>query len=358
MRHSSSLSAAAQAAYANVATAAENEALTRGVCSVPGGFVTKRIGSASYWYHQIKQPDGRLVQTYLGRVGTSVDDLVQRSKDPAEAAASEHARRLCSAAIALGCPAIIPNHARVIDRLDAYGFFRAGGILIGSHAFLAYQNMLGVSWRSGASTNDIDFAHPGRNLTVALPQEEATPFARPRDAIESLEMGFVPNHDGTTFIKKDQREFELDFVTSVGRSGDKPVQTSLLDVRLQPLRFMEFAMEHTTRVTLLARTGPILVNVPPPERYAVHKLLVCGERGRGHRIKARKDLEQAATLIEFLSVTDPAALAVAWNDLVSRGEGWRSRAEAGLALLRATHAGLDLAAMLARREAGLDRPRP
>ena len=38
---------------------------------------------------------------------------------------------------------------------------------------------------------------------------------------------------------------------------------------LQPLKFMEYSMEATMPVVLLARTGPIVVNVPRPERIAL-----------------------------------------------------------------------------------------
>lgn len=64
---------------------------------------------------------------------------------------------------------------------------------------------------------------------------------------------------------------------------------------------------------LLSRTGPILVNAPPPEKYAVHKLLVYGERPQSMRIKAGKDLIQAAALIEYLAENDAQALQVFWD---------------------------------------------
>ncbi len=32
----------------------------------------------------------------------------------------------------------------MIRRLSEYGFFRAGGVLVGTHAFLSYGNLLGA----------------------------------------------------------------------------------------------------------------------------------------------------------------------------------------------------------------------
>ncbi len=36
------------------------------------------------------------------------------------------------------------QHLSVILRLNEFGFFRVGGVLVGTHAFLAYANQLGV----------------------------------------------------------------------------------------------------------------------------------------------------------------------------------------------------------------------
>ena len=50
---------------------------------------------------------------------------------------------------------------------------------------------------------------------------------------------------------------------------------------------------------LLSREGACLVNIPAPARYAVHKLIVFGEREAAARAKAVKDIEQAAALAQW-----------------------------------------------------------
>ena len=52
------------------------------------------------------------------------------------------------------------------------------------------------------------------------------------------------------------------------------------------------------------------------------------------RIKAGKDLIQAAALIEYLAENDAQALQDAWLDLNGRGSGWLSRATEGLSALK------------------------
>jgi hypothetical protein len=88
-----------------------------------------------------------------------------------------------------GCVATERKHLSVILRLNEYGFFRAGGVLVGTHAFLAYANQLGVRWASGEQTSDVDFARAGRNISIALP---STIQASPHSALTTMEEGFLP----------------------------------------------------------------------------------------------------------------------------------------------------------------------
>jgi hypothetical protein len=49
------------------------------------------------------------------------------------------------------------------------------------------------------------------------------------------------------------------------------------------------------------------VNLSAPERYAVHKLIVFGERPVTERTKSTKDLLQAASLISYFASTGQEA---------------------------------------------------
>lgn len=324
------MSAAAQTAHAGVAQSARTGEITRSVANLPGGFVKKTIHGSTYWYYQVKSPDGKPTQIYVGPESPDTLALMARHQDKGAKASQSQLTSLTRAAIELGCASVIPKHARIIERLADHGFFRAGGILVGTHAFLSYQNMFGVLWTSGVTTVDLDFAHTGKNISIALPPNVSIDT---RKAIESLQMGFVPNNDQTTYKKADEPDLDLDFLTALHRHGGAPLRVPALNITLQPLRFMEFSMEAAIATVLLARTGPVVVNVPRPERYAVHKLAVYGERPQHMRTKARKDLDQAAALIEYLARNDTDALAQAWQDFNSRGPGWRARAEQGRAAL-------------------------
>jgi hypothetical protein len=128
------------------------------------------------------------------------------------------------------------------------------------------------------------------------------------------------------------------------RGSDKPIRVPNLNVALQPLRFMEFSLENVHQAALLSEEGAVVVNVPSPARFAVHKLIVHGERAGSFRTKANKDLLQAASLIEYLAAHRPEELRDAWQDALSRGPGWRKRVQQGrdaLAKLKPLVAGVE-----------------
>jgi hypothetical protein len=77
----------------------------------------------------------------------------------------------------------------------------------------------------------------------------------------------------------------------------------------------------------------VIVNLPSPARYAVHKLIVHGERPERERPKAAKDLQQAACLMAYFLGHDPKELAAAWTDAEKRGPGWRKRLREGRSAL-------------------------
>lgn len=334
------LPGAAQAAYSNAATAIRSLEARRDAGMLPGNFVSKTVKGEPYWYFQHTDLAGKQRQIYVGRD----DEATRRLRDihvhSPNRDGLEHAKRLARAAVELGCPALIPAHARVVAKLADASFFRVGGVLVGTHAYAAFQNHFGIRWHTADSTTDLDFAHDHR-LATAIASDIRVDVP---SAIESLSMGFVPLKSLSTYQKQDEPDFQIDFLTAMGRSGEEPIYNESLKLRLLPLRFMEFSLEDPFQSVVLGNSGPIVVNLPRPEKYALHKLLVAAERSGDYKDKARKDLTQAASLLEYLTANDPDALREASNNLHGRGGGWTKRLAAGLRMLLSLDlaSGLDL----------------
>lgn len=336
----------AQTAYAQLLDAAIGAELMRSAADLPGSFNAKTVKGHVYWYLQYTEPSGKLRQIYVGPDNDAVQRLMQRQR---EAGASQALVPLVRAALALGCAAVLPRHFRVIRRLADYGFFHGGGLLIGTHAFLAYGNMLGLRWGGQERTQDIDFAHAGKSVALLLPNDV---HVKTDEAIESLNMGFLPvtglsGKSGGTYLIPNEPEFRLDFLTPLHRGGDTPYVHPQLNITLQPLPFMEYSLEKVDQAVLMCNEGSVLVNLPSPERYALHKLLVFGERTGTFRVKSSKDLAQVACLAAYLWDHRREALAEALKDLLSRGKGWVARYKQGAAALLKAYPDLEIAARLA-----------
>ena len=107
-----------------------------------------------------------------------------------------------------------------------------------------------------------------------------------------------------------------------------------LGVEAQALHHLNYLIADPIPAAVIYRSG-VLVQIPQPERFAIHKLIVADRRQGGHDAqKARKDLLQAEFLIEVLYEDRPDELAQAYRDARSRGPRWRERLDATLARSR------------------------
>ncbi len=327
------LSTSAQSAYAELLELTRQRELSRSVEHLSGSFNRKTVRGATYWYYQFRDSAGGTTrQIFIGPDDDNVRRLVERDK----AKDTSRLTALAKSAITLGCAATTPAHFRIIRRLNEIGFFQAGGVLVGAHAFLAYGNALGVAWGDTARTQDIDFAHAGNSVNLALP---TTLRIDTRNAIESLEAGLLPvpgfrPWDKTaTFMSKVDKQLRVDFLAPMVGGKAEVFEHSDLGVNLQPLRFLEFILEDIGQAVVLSAVGAVLVNVPDPARFALHKLLVFAERRARSPEKARKDLRQAAALLEALAEFRGDDVRRLWRELLHRGPGWRQRARKALPAL-------------------------
>ena len=177
-----------------------------------------------------------------------------------------------------GCTTISYQAYKVLNAAAQAGLFRAGGVLVGSYAFLAIGNMLGVSWiRDTTLTQDLDFAVIPECM-VAIPGE-GEPL---RETILAADDDFLevplldPNKQSTSF-KVRGRDFRVDLITPKTGRGDSPKFVPPVKSYAETVRFLEFVLEDTQKAVMLAKAG-VVVNVPNPARFALHKLAVTGSK--------------------------------------------------------------------------------
>lgn len=101
------------------------------------------------------------------------------------------------------------------------------------------------------------------------------------------------------------------------------------------LRYLDFLIYDEVNAVSLYGMG-IPINVPSPERFAVHKLIVSRIRvdTSFSQAKSRKDIRQSEALLEVLLEDRKENLRDVWNEALGRGEKWREKLHAGSGGLR------------------------
>jgi hypothetical protein len=292
--------------------------------------VSKTIGSRRYWYAQ-RRENGKKVQSYIGPETADVTAVVERwRRGRAEASTRGE---LIAMARAGGAYLVGSAEADVLARLAPV--FRIGGVLVGSHAFVVLGNMLGVRWQDAmVRTDDVDIAHDHR-IAVALARDGA-PVNIPRDLGDVLPRFSVLNPtDPATSFRVRGTQVDVEVLTPlIGRERKRPIRIEAIGAAATPLRFLDYLIEETQPGAVLGGAG-VLVNVPSPGRFALHKLIVASRRSRGASgiSKAPKDRAQASALLRLLLTELPGEITIAWKELSSRGKAWVTAAASSLARL-------------------------
>jgi len=314
-----------QTAYAELLEQLLAVEARRSIGHAPGNFVSKVIKGREYLYFQYSTPGTGVRQAYVGARSAALDAVIARFEDERRAAREDRAEILALAALlrAGGAGVTDAASARVLAALASAGVFKLGGVLVGTQAFVVLGNMLGVRWTGAhARTDDIDIAG-AKNLEVAVPELAADVPA----ALESLAMGFLPvpgfsASSPSTSFKVRGKGLRVDLLTPGRTRTSAPVVIKRFQAAATPLPYLDFVLEDAQPAAVIDG-GAVLVSVPAPARFALHKLLVASDRPSAMHVKIEKDLLQAAMLVDALEELRPGELRATWQS--ARGRGWTKR---------------------------------
>lgn len=323
------LSAIAQTAFGQLQLAAKERDLHRTIADVAGSFNKKVINDVIYWYYQQKDADGRPHQTYLGRESPQVRHLMEAHKDPLQIVSAAHLARLSASAIELGAPFIAAKEGRVITKMIQHGFFQTCGVLIGAHAFKAYQNHLGVRWTVGNLTGGLGQGHPGHHMTLAVPNIEKPHMPT---ALDSLEMGFLPAHPKMRLQKSAEQDFDIEFVSFKQAAGEIGIRNALFGIPVRSLDFIELMFEQPYQAVLLLKKGAQVVRVPRPEYFALHSIIMLGDRNSAYPT-SQASAFQSGALVDYFLRNRPVPLVDAYTHVMDTWPDWSGQIKAGLAEL-------------------------
>jgi hypothetical protein len=269
------------------------------------GALTERTNEngTRFWVHRYSDGAGRRHEVYLG---TADDEAVV-------AGIRLVRRRIESANATLGRIRILARAGfATADRktystlasLHNHGLFRAGALLIGPHAFGVVLNVLGVKAVPYA-TEDVDIA---RREQLALPG--IPPFLKilRETGIEFFEASSLKRRGHpTSYVESGGSRLKVGLLVPSSDDSYPTIPVPELSAHAQGLPYLKYLLANSQEAPILSPHGVVMVRVPVPERYAIHKLIVSQLRGTASS-KTAKDLQQAAILIAAVVDRFPGAI--------------------------------------------------
>ena len=294
-----------------------------------GVFAAKTLRGRRYWYFQANSAHGRK-QKYVGPETPELLDRIARYK--AVRAYRRDQRSLVAMLVRAGNLPRPPSRiGDLISALADAGVFRLRGVLIGTVAYQTYPALLGCRLPAALmQTLDVDLA---QFAEVSAAVEDTT---RPMlDVLRLVDPTFraVPHIDPKRAVSyMAASSLRVDFLTpNRRRDTEEPRKLPALGTDAQPLRFLDFLIRDPEQAVLLHAEG-ILVSVPAPQRFALHKLIVARRRREGDP-KRDKDIFQAQALVNVLIDRRPNELRDAWSEAFARGPTWQRLLGGGVGLL-------------------------
>ena len=292
-----------------------------------GIFTPKTIRNRRYWYFQ---EAATRRQRYVGPETEELLDRISRHKRLRDDKREREA--LVSTLIrSAHLPRPAAEVGKVLQALAKAGVFRLRSVLVGTIAFQAYAAMLGVRLTGSAiQTGDVDIA---QDSAISVAVADATP--RMLDVLREADPSFraIPHsHDSRRVATYASVPVRVDFLTpNRGPNTDAPAKLPALGTDAQRLRFLDYLIREPEPAVVLYKAG-IYVQVPAPQRYALHKLIIAQRRQMGVA-KREKDLRQAQMLLEILARKRKDELRSAWEEAWSRGKTWQRLLIDGLAMV-------------------------
>jgi len=326
------LSSIATSAYTDLVRLLRDDAMS-GVVGKP---TLKKRGSKAYWY-AARRIGLEMRFLYIGEDTNETRariDRIEELRITAKVRQGERAR-LVRLLRAEGMTPADRATGSIISAMATAGTFRLGGTVVGTNAFRLYEGELGIRLPLGgmANTGDIDIAQ-FEKLSVALEDQVDPGLA---ETFSALKFEPLPGLDpGQTWRWAQGGSGQLvEFLTPA--FGDENIrELPALGVNAQGLNYLNFLIAEPIYAAAIYRSG-ILVQVPRPERYAIHKLIIAARRRDGAgSLKAAKDREQAAFLIEALAEDRPDDLSNAYVTAMAIGPRWREHIANSLKRMQST----------------------
>jgi hypothetical protein len=292
----------------------------------PGSVGEREVKGRRFLYRQFYDAQGKKAAEYIG----SADDDDARARSEAIRAQIVTAKALVDDVRMLARQGYVRADSRasaVLGAIANRNLFRAGAVLVGSHAYGSLLNELGVK-AAGFATEDVDIAR-GESLEVAGDHDFATILAE-----STVPLRPVPPFDrrgrATSYKVPGRDRFRVDLLVPARGQEVTTRAVPELGAYAAALPYLAYLLEQPIEAVVLGRESVVPVRVPSPERFAWHKMLVSQMRTSTTE-KRGKDIQQAGTLVAVLAADAPQSLEESFAALPRSA---KSKVRSGAALVR------------------------
>ncbi|MBC3806896.1 hypothetical protein H8K52_05995 [Undibacterium seohonense] len=261
----------------------------------PGRIEDRLRGSDTFLYRRFYDANGKPSEKYIGGPSGNpeTESLLRIARDNIQSA--EMVVRSIRELRKLGFAVIEDKAGATLAALHNHKLFAAGLTLIGSHAYGAILNRLGVKAPSyltedidAVSSNPLNLATtPQMNLLEIL-QTSGLPFIKAKTSLK-------PGGKSETYKLPGKEKLLVDLLVN-GSDAGTPILIPELNAYAQSVPHLDYLVDEKMESVILSKTYAVPVYTPHPARFAIHKLFSALSR-INQSAKSDKDILQAATVI-------------------------------------------------------------
>lgn len=298
-----------------------------------GSLQTEERARGQFVYRYRYDASGKRITEYLGPLSDAataakVEQAQEEIRD--QAAIAEYSQKLRR----IGFYSADNSTVVTVASLFNAGVFGAGGVLVGTHAFGAILNELGVSASPFPMTEDVDVARARSIELAALPQGGFLDLLK-QTGLPFHEVPTLKRGGRSTSFKVRGRRLKVDLLVPARGKPYAPVKLPDLGAHAMGLPYLDYLLKATSPSVLIGRDRIVPITVPHPGRFCLHKLALYELRTGGDNPKREKDVVQAVVLASALAQDQDFLLIEAIGEIDSK---LRSKIKAGarraLALLK------------------------
>jgi hypothetical protein len=305
-----------QTAYSEVKRVAQQQPLL--LTGTPGSLDVREVKGRPFYYRQFYDAEGSKASAYIGPVGQPEAEeramAVRRAIELAQLFAKD-VRLLAQA----GYVRADKRTVAILASLANHAVFAAGALLIGSNAYGALLNELGVK-AAAFATEDVDIART-QPLRAELLRVADADFEQIL-AESTVRLAPVPGFGrtpSTSYAALSGNKLSVDLLVPSGGDEVTVKRVPELKAHAQAMPHLRHLLVEPIDAVVLGHNGVVPVRVPRPEAYAWHKVRLSQMPGRPID-KRRKDAAQAAVLLGVLAEDAPDALGESFGTLSPTGK--------------------------------------